>query len=37
LNERRGITHELDLAQGIDFAIYLGGMSSGQPPSRWWG
>jgi FkbM family methyltransferase len=23
---RRGITYELDLAQGIDFAIYLGGM-----------
>jgi hypothetical protein len=23
---RRGITYDLDLAQGIDFAIYLGGM-----------
>jgi FkbM family methyltransferase len=26
LFSRRGITYELDLSQGIDFAIYLGGM-----------
>ena len=35
---RRGITYELDLAQGIDFAIYLGGMfERTTAKSRWRG